>query len=34
MIRQFQLEGETQNGGKFSGGARGAVPQSFRAAQV
>jgi methyl-accepting chemotaxis protein len=34
MIRQFQLEGETQSGGKFSGGARAAVSQSLRAAQV
>jgi methyl-accepting chemotaxis protein len=34
MIRQFQLEGETQGGGRFSGGARAAVPQNFRTAQV
>ena len=34
IIRQFQLDGETQSGGKLAGGARAAVPQSFRAAQV
>jgi len=34
MIRQFQLEGETQGGGRFSGGARAAVPQSLRTARV
>ena len=32
MIRQFQLEGETQDGGRLSGGARAAAPQKFRAA--
>ena len=26
MIRQFRLEGETQSGGKFAGGARAAAP--------
>jgi len=30
MIRQFQLEGEKQSGGKFSGGARAAAPHSVR----
>jgi methyl-accepting chemotaxis protein len=34
MIRQFQLEGETQSGGKLSGGARAAVPRSVRAAHA
>jgi methyl-accepting chemotaxis protein len=34
MIRQFQLEEETQSGGKFSGGARAAVPHKIRAAQL
>jgi methyl-accepting chemotaxis protein len=34
IIRQFQLEGDTQSGGRLSGGARAAVPQNFRAAQV
>ncbi|MDR3754961.1 MAG: methyl-accepting chemotaxis protein [Terracidiphilus sp.] len=32
IIRQFQLEDATQSGGRLSGGARAAVPQSFRAA--
>jgi len=34
MIRQFQLEGEKQSGGKFSGGARAAVPHSVRTAHA
>jgi len=34
IIRQFQLEEATQSGGKLSGGARAAVSQGFRAAQV
>jgi methyl-accepting chemotaxis protein len=34
IIRQFQLDGEIQSGGKLSGGARAAVPQNFRTAQV
>ena len=34
IIRQFQLEKATQSGGKLSGGARAAVSQGFRAAQV
>ncbi|MGD0345521.1 MAG: methyl-accepting chemotaxis protein [Terracidiphilus sp.] len=34
IIRQFQLDEETQSGGKLAGGARAAVPQSFRTAQV
>src|SRR5208337_3074111 len=33
IIRQFQLEDEAQSGGKLSGGARAAVPQSFRTAR-
>ena len=34
MIRQFRLDEDAQSGGKLSGGARAAVPQSYRAAQV
>lgn len=34
MIRQFHLEGETQKGGKFAGGAREAAQQSVRAAHA
>jgi methyl-accepting chemotaxis protein len=34
MIRQFHLEGETQSGGKLSGGARAALPQSVRSAHA
>jgi methyl-accepting chemotaxis protein len=34
MIRQFRLDEDSQSGGKLSGGARAAVPQSYRAAQV
>lgn len=34
MIRQFHLEGETQKGGKFAGGAREATQQSVRAAHA
>jgi methyl-accepting chemotaxis protein len=34
MIRQFQLEGEKQSGGKFSGGARAAVPHTVRTAHA
>jgi methyl-accepting chemotaxis protein len=34
MIRQFHLDGETQSGGKLSGGARAAVPHSVRSAHA
>ncbi len=34
IIRQFQLEGDTQSGGKLSGGARATAPQSLRTAHV
>jgi hypothetical protein len=34
MIRQFQLEGETQGGGKFAGGVRAAARQSVRIAHA
>jgi methyl-accepting chemotaxis protein len=34
MIRRFQLEGETQSGGKFAGGARATARQSARTAHA
>jgi methyl-accepting chemotaxis protein len=34
MIRQFQLEGETQSGEKFSGGARAAAQHNLRIAHT
>jgi methyl-accepting chemotaxis protein len=34
MIRQFHLDGETQSGGKLSGGARAAVQQKVRSAHA
>jgi methyl-accepting chemotaxis protein len=34
MIRQFQLDGETQSGGKLSGAARAAAPRSVRPARA
>jgi methyl-accepting chemotaxis protein len=34
MIRQFQLEEETQSGGTLTGGARAPVPQSLRTAHT
>jgi methyl-accepting chemotaxis protein len=33
MIRQFQLDEETQSGGRLSGGARAAAPRNLRAVQ-